>query len=282
MTLGGSSAEQAAAVWQRAARARERADRELELARKYETVGGADEGRLNVRLAHIHRTSARRHELTAQLLESHARRAARWADIGGRPPLFMTGVAEACGSESAAVTLVDMERNQIATASSDEPSRAAQELEYVLGEGPARDAVRGRCAVIASRGVLADRWPGYGPAAEELGIGHVVSVPLQSGGSCIGALSAFDIRADAMSATTVAQVADSLTRNVFLGTDAVPGLFGGIDYRAEVHQAAGMVAVQLGCRIADALELVKVRAFADGRPIGDIAQDIVQGRLRLG
>ncbi|WP_425834684.1 GAF domain-containing protein [Streptomyces fractus] len=233
-------------------------------------------------MAHIHRTSAERHELTARLLESHARRAASWARTGGRPPLFMTGVAEACGTGSAAVTLVDVGRNQIATASSDEPARAAQDLEYILGEGPARDAVRERRPVVASEDVLTDRWPGYGPAAEELGIGHVLAVPLQSAGSCIGALATFGVRADAASTTTVTQVADSLTRNVFLGADAVPGLFGGIDYRAEVHQAAGMVAVQVGCRIPDALELVKVRAFADSRPIGEIAQDIVQGRLRLG
>lgn len=282
MTLGGSSAEQAAAVRQRAARARECADRELKIARKYEALVVGGRGGMNVSLANIHRTSARRHELTAQLLEAHARRAAKWADTGGRPPLFMTGVAEACGSAGAAVTLVDTERNQLATAYSDEHSRAAQELEYVLGEGPARDAVRGRRAVVASGAVLTDRWPGYGPAAEGLGIGHVVAVPLQSAAGCIGALAVFDVRADATSTTTVTLVADSLTRNVFLGTDAVPGLFGGIDYRAEVHQAAGMVAVQIGCRIPDALELVKVRAFADGRPIGDIARDIVQGRLRLG
>ncbi|MFF3494928.1 GAF and ANTAR domain-containing protein [Streptomyces sp. NPDC002795] len=282
MTLGGSSVELAAAVWQRAARARERADRTLDLVRECERFAREGGGDLHVRLAHIHRTSAKRHEVAAQLLESHARRAARWADTGGRPPLFMTGVAEACGADSAAVTLVDIDRNQIATAASDEHARAAQDLEYILGEGPARDAVRDRCAVAASGPVLTDRWPGYGAAAEGLGIGGVLAVPLRSADSCIGALAAFGVRADAASTTTVTQVADSLTGNVFLGTDAVPGLFGGIDYRAEVHQAAGMVAVQLGCRIPDALELVKVRAFADSRPLGEIAQDIVQGRLRLG
>lgn len=282
MTLGGSSAEQAAAVWQRAARARERVDRELSLVRKCENLARESGGDLHDRLAQIHRTSAKRHEVTAELLESHARRAASWAATGGRPPLFMTGVAEACGTASAAVTLVDLDRNQIATASSDESSRGAQDLEYILGEGPARDAVQGRCPVAASGAGLTDRWPGYGPAAEGLGIGHVLAVPLRSADSCIGALAAFGVRADAMSTATVTQVADSLTRNVFLGADAVPGLFGGIDYRAEVHQAAGMVAVQLGCRIPDALELVKARAFVDSRPIGDVAQDIVQGRLQLG
>ncbi|MGW2342035.1 GAF and ANTAR domain-containing protein [Streptomyces sp. NPDC001661] len=282
MSLGGSSTEKADAVWQRVVRARDRADRELELVRKCERLARQTGDELYRRMANVHRMSAKRHQVTAQLLEAHARRESQWASKGGQPPLFMTGVAEACGSDSAAIALVDTERNQIATASSDEPSRAAQELEYVLGEGPVRDAVHGRCAVVASGTVLADRWPGYGPAAEGLGIGHVVAVPLQSAGGCIGALAAFDARADIASAKTVIQVADSLTRNVFLGADAVPGLFGGIDYRAEVHQAAGMVAVQAGCRVTDALELVKVRAFADGRPIGDIARDIVQGRLRLG
>ncbi|WP_306323509.1 MULTISPECIES: ANTAR domain-containing protein [unclassified Streptomyces] len=282
MSLGGSSAEGAEAVWQRAARARERVDRELALVRKYEVLAQRTGSAVYFRIGHIHRTSASRHEVTARLLESYARRSAEWADTGGRPPLFMTGVAEACGSGSAAVTLVDSERNQIASAASDGPSCAAQELEYVLGEGPARDAVRESRTVVAGGSGLTRRWPGYGPAVVGLGIGQLVAVPLETGDGCIGALAAFGVGGDTRSAATVVQVADSLTRNVFLGVDAVPGLFGGIDYRAEVHQAAGMVAVQLGCRIPDALELVKVRAFVDSRPLGDVARDIVHGRLQLG
>ncbi|MYW64661.1 GAF domain-containing protein [Streptomyces sp. SID8379] len=278
---GGSPAE-AALAWQRAAKARERADRNFTIARRYEQLALDTADPLHIRLAHLHRTTGNRHQVAAELLQSHARRAGRWIRDGGPPPLFMTGVAEVCGTASVAVTLIDAEQNQLATASSDQPSRGAQDLEYVLGEGPARDAVLARGPVDVSGDGLASRWPGYGPAVMELGIEKVVAVPLEVPGECIGALAVFDPQPESASATLFTQVADALTRSVFLGCDAIPGFFGGIDYRAEVHQAAGMVAGRLNCRVADALELVKARAFSDGRPIADVARDIVHGQLKLG
>ncbi|GAA2312876.1 GAF and ANTAR domain-containing protein [Streptomyces kunmingensis] len=279
--LAGSST-QAALVWQRAARAHERAERAMGLARRYESMskGAADD--LYLRLADIHRSTASRHQVAAKLLEAHARRTGQWVRDGGPRPLFMTGVAEACGTNSVAMTLVDAARNQLATASSDQPSCTAQDLEFVLGEGPGRDAVHGGLPVEASGTTLTTRWPGYGPAVRALGIGQVVAVPLQVSGDCIGALAVFDPCSDRTSTALFEQIADALTRSVLVGQDAVPGLFGGIDYRAVVHQAAGMVAVHLHCQVADALELVKARAFSDGRPIGDVARDIVHGQLKLG
>ncbi|MFJ9036198.1 GAF and ANTAR domain-containing protein [Streptomyces sp. NPDC102406] len=273
---------QAALAWQRAAQARERADRAFGLARRYESLSDGSDDTLYLRLAQLHRTTASRHQVAAELLEAHARRAGQWVRDGGPPPRFMTGVAEACGTSSVAVTLVDGERNQVATASSDQPSSSAQDLEYVLGEGPARDAVCAHGPVEASGPALSTRWPGYGPAVRALGIGQVVAVPLQVPGECIGALAIFDPPGGDASTRLFTKVADALTRSVLIGQDAVPGLFGGIDYRAVVHQAAGMVAIQTGCQVGDALELVKARAFADERPIGDIARDIVHGQLKLG
>ena len=278
----GGKPEQAASAWRRSALARERADRDSRLARRHEAIAARTGEELHLRMAELHRTTAARHRVAAELLAAHARRASRWARGHGPPPLFMTGVAEACGSGSVAVTLVDGDRNQLATASSGQPARDAQDLEYVLGEGPARDAVRELGPVTAAGPALTARWPGYGPAVAALGIAQVVAVPLTTPGACIGALAVFDPVAGAKSTPIFTRIADALARSVFLGRDAVPGLFGGIDYRAEVHQAAGMVAVQLDCRVADALELVKARAFADGRPIGDVARDIVGGQLRLG
>ncbi|MEV3853441.1 GAF and ANTAR domain-containing protein [Streptomyces sp. NPDC050095] len=278
----GGSPEQGLAAWQRAALTRERADREFRLARRYESLAARSGDEMHIRLGKLHRSTANRHRVASQLLAGHARRAARWLQMGGPPPLFMAGVAEACGTDSVAVTLVDAQCNQLAAASSDQFSRAAQDLEFVLGEGPARDSVFSRGPVVASGQALNSRWPGYGPAVEALGIGQVVAVPMVSAGECIGSLAAFDGHDRDGSSSLVTQVADALTRSVFLGKDAVPGLFGGLDFRAEVHQAAGMVAVQLGCRVVDALELVKARAFADDRDIGEVARDIVAGQLRLG
>ncbi|MGY0023491.1 GAF and ANTAR domain-containing protein [Streptomyces sp. cg35] len=282
MELRAGSSAQAMLAWQRARRARERADRAFRLARRYEALTKGASGSVYVRLADMHRTTGSRHVVAAELLEAHARRAGQWVRDGGPPPLFMTGVAEACGASSVAVTLVDGESNQVATASSDQPSRSAQDLEFVLGEGPSRDAVTARGPVEVSGSALGFRWPGYGPALEALGIGQVVAVPLQVPGDCIGALAVFDPKPSTTSTAQFAEVADALTRSVLLGQDAIPGLFGGVDYRAVVHQAAGVTAVQVQCQVADALELVKARAFADGRPVGDVARDIVRGQLRLG
>jgi hypothetical protein len=48
-----------------------------------------------------------------------------------------------------------------------------------------------------------------------------------------------------------------------------------------VHQAAGMVAVQLGISVADALVRLRAFAFADGRPVQEVAEDVVARRLRF-
>ncbi|WP_372349598.1 hypothetical protein [Streptomyces sp. KL116D] len=134
-------------------------------------------------------------------------------------------------------------------------------MEYTLGEGPARDAVAELIPVAASGTVLRSRWPGYGPAIESLGIGRVVAVPLQVPGDCIGALAVFDARSATTDITRFMRVADALTRSFILGREAGDGLSDEIDHRPEVHQAAGMVSVQTGCHVTDALELVSARVL---------------------
>jgi ANTAR domain len=64
------------------------------------------------------------------------------------------------------------------------------------------------------------------------------------------------------------------------GVPALP-LFGEADFRAVVHQAAGMVAQHCGCGISEALALLRARAFSAGRPAEEIAAGIVRGELQL-
>lgn len=52
--------------------------------------------------------------------------------------------------------------------------------------------------------------------------------------------------------------------------------------RAEIHQAAGMISVQLSVSVADALVRLRARAFRDGRPLADLAADVVARRIRFG
>jgi AmiR/NasT family two-component response regulator len=52
-----------------------------------------------------------------------------------------------------------------------------------------------------------------------------------------------------------------------------------VDDRAEVHQATGVVSVQARVRLAEALVLLRARAFADDRPLGELARDVLAGTV---
>jgi len=275
-----------ASAEQKASGARALAEHETDSAERHERLAGratTEAGRdVHLRMARAHRSTADCHLASARLHEDYASRLAGWAVGTSTPrPLFMTVVAAACGTTSAALTLVGATFDQLSLAASDEPARAAQELEFLLGEGPARDATREVRAVTASGPVMSDRWPGYGPALTELGIEEVSAVPLGMVGTCVGALTVFDAAPRTTGTDTFASVADVLTRTMILTPEGDPELFGGTDLRALVHQAAGMVAVQLDCPVADALELIKARAFADGVSAHSVAGRIVRGELRL-
>ncbi|MEV6499740.1 GAF domain-containing protein [Streptomyces prunicolor] len=267
----------AAVALGRAARALERAERAEAAAAHHELLAARPGREFHARIAATHRRSAACHRSSASLQEAFARRTAEWAPGQGAQPRFMTGVAEACGSDSAALTLVDSGQNQLAVAVSDEQSWAAQELEYVLGEGPSRDAASAHRPVHASGPAIETRWPGYGRALTSLGITSVAAVPLGTAAGCIGALAVFDPRPVLAGPADLAAVAEALTRIVLLGPDADPDLYGGTDHRATVQQAAGMLSARLGCPVVDALALIKARAFA-----GELSLDAVSRRILRG
>jgi ANTAR domain len=51
--------------------------------------------------------------------------------------------------------------------------------------------------------------------------------------------------------------------------------------QAEVHQAAGMLTVQFELRIPEALARLQAHAVATGRPVLDVARDVIAHRLQL-
>jgi hypothetical protein len=53
------------------------------------------------------------------------------------------------------------------------------------------------------------------------------------------------------------------------------------DAGAEVHQACGMVSVQLSVTLAEASVRLRAHAYAEGRPLADVAGEVVARRLRL-
>lgn len=263
---------------ERAARALERAERATAAAERHERRASDPEGgEFHEQIADRHRRSAACHRSSAALHTSFADRTMVWARGKGSRPRFMTGVADALGTESAAITLIDSAQNQLAVAVSDEPALAAQDLEYVLGEGPCREASYRRQPVHSAGQEIERRWPGYGPGLTSLGITSVLAVPLETETGCFGALSVFGPRPGLVGSADLAEITAALTRIVLLGPDADPELYGGTDHREAVQQASGVLAVRIDCSVGDALALIKARAFAEETTTEAIARRILGG-----
>jgi hypothetical protein len=56
----------------------------------------------------------------------------------------------------------------------------------------------------------------------------------------------------------------------------------GADFHFTVHNAAGMVSVQEGISVTEALIRLRAFAFSSDRLLADVAQDVIARRLRLG
>ncbi|MEW2525509.1 GAF and ANTAR domain-containing protein [Streptomyces sp. NPDC047071] len=281
MTSGEGSVDQALTAWRRAASARMRAARAEEAAARHEILAATTGREIHQDMAAALYATAGCHRSSAKLQEAFARRMTGWEQGAGPRPRFMSGVAEACGTSSAALTLVDGHQRQLAVAASDKPARAAQDLEFVLSEGPTKDATRCRNLIFASHQAIETRWPCYGPALTALGIREVAAVPLDSSERCLGALAVFDPRPGLVGTRMFREIAEALARTVLFDPDADPELYGGTDHRDVVQQAAGMLSVHVGCPVEDALALIKARAYSGGESLEALAGKIVAGDLKI-
>lgn len=168
-----------------------------------------------------------------------------------------------------------------------------ERLQFDLGEGPCVDASRsGRPVLQPELGHTGPRrWPAFAPAALEAGIEAIFSFPLQVGRIRLGVL---DLCRDTPGPLTSDQLGTGLSyadaaTTVLLNSQAGRPLDGDLHpelidpglHLAEVHQATGMVAVQAAVGLVDALLLLRSRAFADDRPLFDVACDVVTRRLRF-
>lgn len=176
--------------------------------------------------------------------------------------------------------------------SSNPVSALIEELQYTLGEGPCVDAYDQDRPVsepdLSDPDVL--RWSAFAPPAVEAGARAVFGFPLQVGTVRLGALNLYRDRTGPL---TNNQYADALVmagvaaRAVLeMQAMAPPGRLGpsfelGADLRLVVHQAAGMVSVQLGVSLAEALVRLRAHAFAEERLLAAVAEDVVARRLRF-
>jgi hypothetical protein len=167
-----------------------------------------------------------------------------------------------------------------------------QELQFELGEGPCVDAWASMAPVmepdLASPEVV--RWPVFAPGAVAAGVLAVFVFPLVLGAIRVGVLVFYRDRPVGLDSDEFAYglVLADLATWVILGLQSgAPAdvlnevLAGEPAHWAEVHQATGMVAVQLGVALDEAFVRLRGYAFAEGRPVSEIARAVVARRLRL-
>jgi len=135
------------------------------------------------------------------------------------------------------------------------------------------------------------RWLAFTPPALQAGVRAVFGLPLRVGTVRLGALNLYrdcpgplsaDQHADAL---VVADVAARWVLEAQAGAplDAVAEeLEIGADFHFAVHNAAGMVSVQEGISVTEALIRLRAFAFSNDRLLADVAEDVVARRLRLG
>jgi hypothetical protein len=178
-------------------------------------------------------------------------------------------------------------------AASDPVSRRLDELQFTLGEGPCIDAYATRRPVLEPdlSGHGSSRWPGYAAAAQEEGVRAVFAFPLTIGTARAGALDIYRAKPGSLSKDAVSQ---ALTfADIALGllldtqTEARTGSGRGADledalaYRLEVYQAQGMVMVDLGVSLDEAMARLRANAYAHDRSLAAVAREVVAGSLRM-
>jgi hypothetical protein len=161
-----------------------------------------------------------------------------------------------------------------------------------LGEGPCLHAHAHGIPVLLPdlSAESANRWPAFAAAALAAGVHAEFSLPLTVGPGGIGTLDLCRDRTGMLSDEHMADalVAAEIARDAVLYQQYAPGGPGlpellaaaGTD-RIVIHQATGMIAAQLEDTIANALARLRAAAFASGRPMYDLAQDVVERRVRF-
>jgi hypothetical protein len=166
------------------------------------------------------------------------------------------------------------------------------ELALTLGEGPSIDAGQGEATLAAdlSSEEARMRWPIFAGAAVSAGVWAMFALPLQVGAIRLGVLDLYRVEpggldreqlADALvlADTASTMLLDAGERDHDHPEGPPPELIR--PQHPEVHQATGMLSVQLGVTMAVALIRLRAYAYAQERTLHDVARDVVGRRLRI-
>ena len=190
------------------------------------------------------------------------------------------------------VSVFDDSGGQSTVCASDALAARLDELQFELGVGPHWDALRTAKPVLVPQLYESPpaEWALFASAAIELGVGALFAFPMVMGAVTVGVvdlyasapheLDAHDL-ATAMSLTTgvarqAVQAGLQSASDTSIAEQTAPAM------RREVHQATGMILVQLNSTATEAFARLRAHAFSTGRTVQDVAHDVVTWTLDFG
>ena len=225
-----------------------------------------------------------------------------WAQIGQQArgaPLSLAHVCAAAvaavGVDGAGVTVMVSPTVRDTVHATDVVAGELEEWQLTFGQGPCVDAFTegGPVLVVDLRSPdYSARWPAFTPAALDSGAQAVFAMPLQVGAIRLGVLDLYRTRPGPMSPNELADVlAFADTASMLLLDEAAGTQPDTADlawqrddptsHQAQVHQATGMILVQLGVSAEAAFARLRAHSYAQDRRLGDVARDVVERRLRF-
>jgi GAF domain-containing protein len=197
--------------------------------------------------------------------------------------LFVSEFAVAAAS----VSVVGTGNRQLTVCASNALAAEVDALQFELGEGPRWEALASRAPVLCPdlHAAVPSHWPIFHEAATALGVRAVFAVPMVMGAALVGVVDLYDtsprvleesfagrasLLAGQVSSAAVQRALASAEANQSAETALSPAL------RREVHQATGMLISQLDVSATEAFSRLQAHAFATGRPLHEIAHEVVQ------
>ncbi len=177
-------------------------------------------------------------------------------------------------------------------ASSDDESASIVDVQFTIGEGPCWDAYALDRPVLAADllGGEDGPWSSFGAAMSARGVRAAFAFPLHVGAARLGVLEILRDRPGALadeecaSALALAEIATRtlLAGQEDVGADGTPrGLTDALESQFAIYQAQGMVMMQLGVPLTDAMSRLRAHAYVNDRTLGAVARDIVSRTLSL-
>ncbi|SNS81074.1 GAF domain-containing protein [Geodermatophilus pulveris] len=186
--------------------------------------------------------------------------------------------AEACGLTLTRAT------SGVTVASTGPLADRADQRQYRLDVGPSLESMRTGTVVRVEDMATEGRWDPYPAQAVELGVRSSLSLPLDVEGRSAGALNlyatepgVFTAQDESVAAGWAEQATGALTVALRIADsdDRADRLTGGLDTRATIGQAVGLLMAQERCTAAAAFDLLRIASQRRNVELRDIAAGIV-------